>query len=316
MMYLILSTLMAFAEPSDKGYYNETEISKSSTLFAEAAKVSAPQFAQAESTIREHAGIIKVMETNIAILNDEELKAGFTQNQKYMLGYRMQVSKHASMLTEDYDKEFSAAMERAIEGLEFDGTLSVCEGQAIHAMMGTAPKCDGTSFSQSIAQTMDNDSELQSAIKSINAVPWPTTNIEQKSMNVVEITGKDGYINLQTFVEQMMGQRMQVHQQWLERQNDALIEGLETGDKEAYKKAEANRALYLERLSADGEQLFIALQKYAAKRGKKYPVVNSVGFCGNIKELGGCTGNDVTAEVLTILKSDRYWAKVKSKSGL
>ena len=77
----------------------------------------------------------------------------------------MQVSKHASMLTEDYDKEFSAAMNRAIEGLEFDGTLSVCEGQAIHAMMGTAPKCDGTSFSQSIAQTMDDDAELQSAIK-------------------------------------------------------------------------------------------------------------------------------------------------------
>ena len=59
MMNLILSTFMAFAEPSDKGYYNETEISKASTLFAEAAKVSAPQFAQAEANIREHAGIIK-----------------------------------------------------------------------------------------------------------------------------------------------------------------------------------------------------------------------------------------------------------------
>ena len=316
MIYLILSSLVAFADPSDKGYYNETEISKASMLFSEASKVSAPQFAKAESTIREHASIIKQMETNTAILNDEELKTWFTQNQKYMLGYRMQVSRHASMLTEDYDKEFSAAMNRAMEGLEFDGTLEICEGQAIHAMMGSAPKCDGTSFSKALAKAMDEDEALQTAIASINGVPWPTENISSQSMHVVEVTGTDGYINLNTFVDQMMSQRMQEHQRWLEGQNDSLIEGLEMGDKEAFKKAEANRLLYLERLSADGEALFTALQKYAAKRGKKYPVVTSVGFCGNVEALGGCQGTDATAEVISILKSDRYWAKVQSKSGL
>ena len=316
MICLILSTLVAFADPSDKGYYNETEISKSSMLFAEASKVSAPQFAKAESTIRKHAGIIKQMETNTAILNDEELKTWFTQNQKYMLGYRMQVSKHASMLTEDYDKEFSAAMNRAIEGLEFDGSLEICEGQAIHAMMGSAPKCDGTSFSKTLAKAMDEDETLQTAIASINAVPWPTENVSSQSMPVVKVTGTDGYINLNTFVDQMMSQRMKEHQQWLEQQNDSLIEGLEMGDKEAFKRAEANRLLYLERLSADGDTLFMALQKYATKRGKKNPTVSSFGFCGNVDELGGCQGTDVTAEVISILKSDRYWAKVQSKSGL
>ena len=316
MMYLILTTFMASAEPSDKGYYNETEISKASTLFAEAAKVSAPQFAKAESSIREHAGIIKQMETNIAILNDTELKVWFTQNQKYMIGYRMQVSKHASMLTADYDKEFSEAMNRAIAGLEFDGTLEICEAQAIHAMMGSAPKCDGTSFSKTLAKTMDEDEALQSAIGSINSVAWPTVTISAQSMPIVEVTGADGYINLHVFVEQMMNQRMQQHQRWLEQQNDSLIEGLEMGDKEAFKKAEANRNLYLNRLSADGEVLFIALQKYADKRGKKNPVVASVGFCGNIKALGGCQGVDVTDEVIALLKSDRYWVKVRSKSGV
>ena len=316
MMYLILSTFTAFAEPTDKGYYNETEISKSSVLFAEAAKVSAPQFAKAESTIREHAGIIKQMETNIAILNDDELKTWFTQNQKYMLGYRMQVSKHASMLTADYDKEFSDAMNRAIAGLEFDGTLEICEAQAIHAMMGAAPKCDGTSFSKTLAKTMDEDEALQEAISSINSVPWPSVNISAESMPIVEVTGSSGYINLHTFIEQMMNQRMQEHQHWLEIQNYSLIEGIESGDKAAIKKAEENRTLYLKRLSADGEVLFVALQKYADKRGKKSPIVASVGFCGNIEALGGCQGTDVTDEVISMLKSDRYWVKVQSKSGL
>ena len=316
MMYLILSTFTAFADPAEKGYYNESEISKSSTLFAEAAKVSAPQFAKAESAIRQHASIIKTMETNIAILNDNDLKTWFTQNQKYMIGYRIQVSQHASMLTADYDKEFSDAMNRAIAELDFDGTLEICAAQAIHAMMGAAPKCDGTSFSKTLAETMDADEALQKAIGSINSVPWPTVNISTESMPIVEVTGASGYINLHTFVEQMMGQRMQQHQRWLEQQNDALIEGIESGDKEAIKKAEDNRSLYLQRLSADGETLFRALQKYADKRGKKNPVVQSVGFCGNVEELGGCQGTDVTSDVIAVLKSDRYWAKVQSKSGL
>ena len=54
MMYLILSTVLANADEAAQGYYNETEISKASTLFSEASKVSAPQFAQAESNIRSH----------------------------------------------------------------------------------------------------------------------------------------------------------------------------------------------------------------------------------------------------------------------
>ena len=178
----------------------------------------------------------------------------------------MQVSQHASMLTADYDKEFSDAMNRAIEGLEFEGTLEVCEAQAIHAMMGAAPKCDGTSFSKTLAQQWKT--KRCNRPSPVSMLFLPTPQVVTDSMAIVEVTGANGYINLHTFVEQMMSQRMQQHQRWLEQQNDSLIEGLETGDKEAFKKAEANRKLYLERLSADGETLF-ALQKYADKRGKR-----------------------------------------------
>jgi hypothetical protein len=316
MMYLILSTSLAFSEPSEKGYYNETEISKASTLFAEAAKVSAPQFAKAESTIRNHASIIASMETNTALLNDESLNSWFEQNQRYMLGYRMQVSQHASMLTEDYDKEFTAAMNRAIEGLGFEGTLEICEAQAIHAMMGTAPKCDGTSFSTELANTMDNDATLQEALKSINDIPWPTPNVSPESQAIIQVTGDAGYVDLTIFVEQMMGLRMKQHKLWLESQNDSLIEAIEMGDKEAVQKAENNRKQYLERLSNDGEILVNTLEQYAKKKSGKHPVVQSVGFCGNIEALGGCNGENVTAEVIETLKSDRYWAKLQKKSGL
>ena len=316
MIHLILTASLGFAETEDKGYYNETEISKASALFAAASKVSAPQFAKAESAIRQHAGIIKEMETNIALLNDADLETWFSQNQKYMLGYRLQVSKHATMLTEDYDKEFSSAMNRAIEGLEFDGTLEICEAQAIHAMMGAAPKCEGTSFSSSLAKTMDADPDLQAAIDSINAIPWPEPTVNIQGMPIVEITGAAAYIDLGTFVRQMMGERMKEHQRWLEQQNDTLVEGLEMGDKEAFSKAEQNRELYLDRLSTDGQVLFETFQKYATKRGKKNPVVQSVGFCGNVDELGGCEGTDVTDEVIALLKSDRYWVKLQTKAGL
>ena len=43
---------MAFADPSDKGYYNETESRRHPRCLR---SWFAPQFAQAESNIREHA---------------------------------------------------------------------------------------------------------------------------------------------------------------------------------------------------------------------------------------------------------------------
>lgn len=316
MMYLILSTVLANADEAAQGYYNEAEISKASTLFSEASKVSAPQFAQAESNIRSHTVIIQNMEQNIALLNDTDLQTWFANNQRYMIGYRMQVRKHAYMLTEDYNTEFTNAMVRAIENVEFEGTVDVCQAQAIHAMMGAAPKCEGTSLSKSIAKTMDSDAELKSAIASINGVPWPTPNItvEQKTPTVV--TGTENFIQLDIFVDAMLSERMSQQQRWLERQNDGLIEDLENGDKQALAKAEANRQEYLNRLTADGERLQDALIQYAKKRGKKHPTVNSMGLCGNVAEMGGCSGNDITQEVVELLKSDRYWVKIQAKSDL
>jgi hypothetical protein len=316
MMYLILSTLVANAEDASKGYYNEIEISKASTLFSEASKVSAPQFAQAESNIRSHTVIIKNMEQNIALLKDDELQAWFADNQRYMIGYRMQVRKHASMLTEDYNTEFTNAMVRAIENVGFEGTVEVCQAQAIHAMMALGPNCEGTSLSKNIAKTMDSDAELKSAIASINGVPWPTPNITIEQKSPQTLTGTENFIQLDIFVDTMLKERMVQHQQWLERQNDDLIEDLENGDKEAFAKAEANRQEYLNRLTDDGDILQQALIQYAKKRGKKKPVLNSIGLCGNVKEMGGCSGKDTTTEVVELLKSDRYWAKLQAKSDL
>ncbi len=313
---LILSAFITFADTPTLGYYNETEISKSSVLFAKSAEVSAPQFAKAESTIRQHATIITKMEQNVALLNDDALQESFTETQRRMLGYRLQVSKHATMLTDDYDTEFTAAMNRALTDLTKEGAIKPCEAQAIHAMMGAAPKCEGTSYSKIIAESMDSDAALQSAIEAINSVPWPTVEISTQLQAPKSITGLDNYIQLDVFANTFLKQRIQMHQRWLESQNDKLIEGVESGDQSAIEKAQQNREAYFERLNADGEQLNALLTAYSEKRGKKHEVLNSLSLCGTVQELGGCSGNDVTQDVLNIMKNDRYWTKLQAKHSL
>ncbi len=315
MMYLVLSISLSQAEEA-KGYYNETEIQRNSQLFVEASKIAAPQFTQAESNIRGHAEVIQQMEQNLALLNDDLLTTWFTDQQRQMIGYRIQVSNHATMLTNDYDTEFTKAMYQAIENIPFEGSITVCEAQAIHAMMGTAPKCDGTSLSKEIASNMDNNTELRKAITEINAISWPTIDLQTSPQAPSAVTGTQYVVDLHAFSEVFLQERIAGHQQWLESQNDSLIEGLESGDTEAMQKAQANREAYLARLTADGTQLIEALNTYAVKRGKKHDMLNDFALCGNINELGGCKGTDKTQELIDLLKSDRYWAKVQSKSGL
>ncbi len=313
---LILSAFITFADTPTLGYYNETEISKASVLFAKSAEVAAPQFAKAESTIRQHADAIAKMEQNIALLNDDILRESFTETQRRMLGYRLQVSKHATILTDDYDKEFTAAMNRALAELSKEGSIEPCEAQAIHAMMGAAPKCEGESYSKAIAESMDADEILQSAIQAINNVPWPTIEISEQVASPKAISGVDNFIQLDVFVRTFMKQRILMHQQWLESQNDNLIEGIESGDKSALEKAQQNREEYFKRLSEDGTQLEALLKAYSEKRGKKHAVLTSLALCGTVQELGGCSGEDVTQDVLNIMKSDRYWAKLQAKHSL
>lgn len=314
-LFFSLISATANAGTPDLAYYSSNEVAKNSTLFAKAAEVSAPQYSQAEQNIRKYSKTLSEMEFNTAFLQDDGLSQWFSYNQKRIIGYRLQVSRHVSLMTEDYDKEFSSAVERAIESIAFEGTVKKCEGNKMQAMMGSAPKCDGKSLDKDISNIIDNDQELKTALDEINALKWPESQVEEKEQSVTPITGTEYYIDLYVFSTKFLQESIDSHGNWLEAQTDSIIEGLESGDSDSIKQAEAFRKAYNKRIAADGKKLISTFEVYANKRVKKNDKLGTVGFCGNVKALGGCTGQDATAEMMEFLANDKKFLKSLTKAG-
>lgn len=315
-LFLTAVLSMAHAEDTSVGTYNDTELARQSTLFAEASKISAPKFATAEGNMATHSKIIQAMEINLALSGLTETPDWYQSNLRYMLGYRQQIAMVVNQLTTAYDTEFTAARDRAIESIEFDGEIKACEAQSIHALMGSAPKCDGVDLNKAIAQKIDADQTLNTALSTINAQEWPSPKVTTDTMEPKSITGSTHYIQLEDFSATMLQGVLQSHQRWLEQQNDSIIEGIESGDPDAIKLAKSQRQEYLARLASDGDKLAQALTIYGAKRAKKTPYLSSLAICVNHRDLGGCSGTDVTSEFITLAKSDKYWLKAQKKSGL
>ena len=315
MLPSLFLSLISASHAGEPAYYSSIQVAQNSVLFAQASEVSAPKYSEAEQTIRKYSKTLSAMEFNTAFLQDDGLSTWFVYNQKRIIGYRIQVSRHASFMGEDYDKEFSAAVDRAIETLNHDGELEKCEGSQIQAMMGSAPKCEGTSVDKDISTLIDNDIALKTALDEINAIKWPEPQVESKEQPVSPITGTHSYMDLHSFSSVFLQRSRTEHSTWLEQQTDSIIEGLESGDSESMKQAEAFRLEYSERIASDGKKLISTFQGYAEKRAKKNAQLKEVGFCGNVAELGGCVGEDVTDEMITYLKLDRKFLKTMKKAG-
>ena len=315
-LFLTAILSMAHADDESVGTYNDTELARQSTLFAQASKIAAPKFATAEGNMANHSQIIQAMEINLALSGTTETPDWYQSNLRYMLGYRQQIALVVNQLTTAYDTEFTAARDRAIESLDFEGVIKPCEAQSIHALMGSAPKCDGTDLNKMISTKIDADETLNAALSSINAQVWPSPQVTVDTMTPMSVTGNTHYIQLEDFSAAMLQGLLNSHQRWLDQQNDSIIEGIENGDPEAIKLAKSQRREYLTRLAADGDKLISALTLYGDKRAKKSPYLSSLGICVNHRDLGGCSGTDVTSDFIQLAKSDKYWIKAQKKSGL
>lgn len=314
-LFFSVFSATANADSVPLAYYSSNEVAKNSALFAQAAEISAPQYSQAETNIRKYSQTLSEMEFNTAFLQDDGLTKWFQYNQKRIIGYRLQVSRHVSFMTDDYDKEFSAAVKRAIADIGFEGEVKKCEGNKMQSMMGSAPKCEGKSLDKDISSRVDNDQELKSALAEINALEWPTSQVEERQQAVSSITGTTYYIDLYAFSSKFLQDSIDSHDRWLEAQTDSIIEGLEAGDTEAIKQAEAFRTSYNERIAIDGKKLISTFEIYANKRVKKNDKLGNIGFCGNVKALGGCVGQDVTNEMIDFLSNDKKFLKALHKAG-
>lgn len=300
---------------AEESYYSHNAIAQHSKLYSESSKVSIPKNTEATAIMSKHNQILKEMEYSVATLNQDVLTQSYAENQKAILEYRLKTQTHIQNIVQAYDAAFVNAMNQAITDLAFEN-LSLCEGNAIQAMMGAGPSCSGTEVSMQIAAKMDQNSELKDALDGINELAWPQANLQITAQPVLPITGTEYYVDVYEFGSYLLNEQLIAHQKEYQANLNGIMLELETGDEQAIETAKKFREAYLTTLTADGEKLRIALESYALKNAPKDPRLSQIGFCGNVSELGGCQGTDLTKEMIQSLQDNKKWQKALKKSGL
>ena len=102
--------------------------------------------------------------------------------------------------------------------------------------------------------------------------------------------------------------RIIAHQDRLDRSLEPLEDGLNNGDTAAITRAKELRKEYEAAIGADGEALLVLVEEHLARLQKKGGF-GAVSLCVNPAELGGCTGNDSSKELISLLQNDRKFAK-------
>jgi len=313
---MLTSLFFSNALAGSPAHYNPDEISKNSKLFAKSAEISGPRFTQAEQNLTKYSTELSEMEISSSLLSNDAFSNWFNTNQRFLVGYHIQTNRHIALLTEDYDKEFWSAVERALLDINHDGDVSLCETKGIHSLMGAKPKCDGISLDMQIANRIDTDAQLQQSLDEMQGIPWPELKISPMTQPSIPITGEENSIYLYDVAKVFLIEELDAHRNWLEEQTDTVIEGIEDGDQEAIKQAEQFKAEYKNRIAKDGQRFTAAINAYAIKKEGKYPQLSSIALCGNAKNFGGCPGTDKTSEVLDILKGDKKFYKELKKQGI
>ncbi len=304
----LVSTRVARAE-TPPSHYHPDDIAAASKVFAGAAEVVGPRYAQSEKELKQVGGGLEYLELGVFLLG-ESAPAGISDwmdsIRRQATGEWMRLQKHVDLMGEDYSTEFGAAMERVL-GRYGKGQLVECGASGIAAMVGRKD-CPGKDMNGEIAGQIDKDPALQKAVQSIADVPWPAVSHPSQQWPVVPVTGSENWVQIGALMRTLFPARVELHQDNLDRALEPLEDGLAAGDQGALTKAAQHRADYYAALAADGAVIAAALRA-SLEKGAKKGAPAAVGLCANPPSLGGCAGKDVTRETLQFLQADAKFEK-------
>jgi len=291
-----------------RGHYHPDDIAAASKVFAIAAESVGPRYAEAEGKLKTVGAGLAYLELGALTMGDrvpEGLDAWKDDLRRQATGEFIRLQRHVDLMGEDYGTEFGAAMERAL-GKEGAGLVE-CGASGIAAMVGRKD-CPGEDANARIAAAIDQDAALMKAVTSIDAVPWPEVSTPSRTWPVAPITGTSNWVQAGALLKKLFPERLQQHQDDLDRKLVDLEDAIAAGDEAALASAREHRAAYDAALAADGEVLFAAIT-LALEKGAKKGAPTDVGLCANAPSLGGCEGNDITRDVLGFLAEDKRFVK-------
>jgi hypothetical protein len=321
MWIIILASVNAMATTS---FYHPNDIAAASTEFARASEATSATFSDRASSANAIASALNSYEESLDILGDRapasersrqrELKQAF--NREFAV-----LSAFASTMAEDFDNEFTVAMDRAIKVVAPDAieclamvpkTASALPG--IDVPLQKNDKCIGQDVNATIAALMDKDPLLLAAINEIAALEWPKISLEATAQRA--IGAQNGSIDVGKFFRQVFRRELNIIREndemarlpfqtaieegvSLEKLKSLELEAVQLTQKTAEKRAELSASVFT------ASELLMS--KWAKKEGE------AAGWCANPELLGGCEGADRTKEFLKRLVEEPKFIKALSQ---
>lgn len=308
MWFFTLISMNSSAFAGAPAFYHPDDIAAKSAQFAAASDLVGPKFEAGERQVGQLTKAVGRLELGTALLGARaapDLQAWTTTTRRQLTGQYLRLQRHVELIQGDFSNVFVAALDRALPGITAGKDAVECVASGVAAMMHRTD-CVGEDLNGALAAALDKDTKLQADLKDIASVEWPTVTLEPATQPVVAVTGVERYVSLWALGEKFAGARVSERETTLDAALEELAEGLDANDPKAIASAEAARATWAAGTGADGDALMAAAEAAMAKQ-KAAPA--AWGWCANPKLLGGCSGEDVTKEVVELLAADKKFAK-------
>jgi hypothetical protein len=304
-MYYLLLTINIHAK--ELYYYDSNEIAPLSKTFVNAQSQLFPKYESLEKEITKYDVGIKKMETMMFLSDsdDGKLYEQFINEKKQFVGQKIQFQKRSEQTINGYGEAFLSAVQTEIQSNWIDA-VECSEKQSL--IMGMqlnkeTVECQGRNISTELAQGIDKNPVLQSEIDKINKAPWPNISLP----NLQQTLGSE-YMYLSMVSEYFYSEELK-YQKALRRQEiDKLGAQLQSEDeaqkKEAIAQAEQINQNYRIALLSYGQQIHSALEKMEK---------DNIAICYTPKEFEGCSGTNVSNDMIAQIEGHRKAYKIIKK---
>lgn len=228
------------------------------------------------------------------------------------------VEAFANTLVMDVDETFLSAVERALSKME--GEVQKCAKEipagtqvpGLRPRMEPNPDCTGADLNPALAKLLDEDPELLASVDDILSLKWPDVSIPTEPQAAVG-TPADWSLVWPLFLKGTP-RALRAISDADESARLPFQAALENDPSEEEMQRLLGEAQTLD-TETSARRAELAAPILAAANKSLDKASQPVAWCANPKLLGGCTGNDVTSDIVNWLLEDKKVAKALDKAG-
>ena len=312
MLVLLLSTALA----NDAAFYHMDDIAGQSLMFRGFAQDSGPRFQQLQADLNSSGSAVGDLDLSVMLLGARapgDLREHRDAARRQIAHHYLVAQAHVDTFLTDSEQTFQAAVERILNDMRTTYALSECTASSGLAAMGPgrmaggSGTCEGEDINGQIAELLDADGSLSAEVASMLAVEWPSTTLASLSTPAIALGETEPgdpaqYVYVSALAEAFLAEQLEVLTTDLER-TLASLPGLRGSEEEraaALPQAEEARDTYESAVATLGSTLFDAMGRPL----RRHLDGEVLGLCGNPEILGGCTGEDKSAEIITLLREN------------